>query len=295
MPHRLWVAGLVVLGGCTALQRATTETAITSVLVSDEQEAELGKQVQAELQTQGIKLCPDAVVVNYVQSVAARLIPLAQRERNIAWDVQVIDDLKTVNAFAVPGGHIYVYTGLLAAADNEAEVAGVLSHEMGHVVARHSARQMVEMIGLNAVTKIALGEKPSELEQVASTLLTNGVLLEHSRAQETEADGIGVRFASGAGYSPQGLVTFFEKLQAQPGGMPAALTWLSTHPATADRIRAVQELIAQGKLTGSDLGAERLAPVKARLTGTSAPAAPTAPTPGPTPNPKPGLKRPQRP
>src|ERR1700687_5397749 len=128
--------------GCSARQRVDFETAAAKALVSDEQEQQLGLQVKDELeQKQHVKYVTDPVINSYVQSVIDRILPLAKKDRpNQKWELHVIDDLKTVNAFATPGGYIYVYSGLLVEAGNEAELAGVLAHESGHVVARHIAR-----------------------------------------------------------------------------------------------------------------------------------------------------------
>jgi len=253
--------------GCSARQRIDLETAAAKALVSDEQEEQLGLQVKSELeQTQHVKYLTDPVVNSYVQSVIDRILPYAKNDRpNQKWELHVIDDMKTVNAFATPGGYIYVYSGLLAEAGNEAELAGVLAHESGHVVARHIARQMVDAYGLQAVLSLALGENPSLLQQIAGGVAAKGTMLANSRADETEADEYGARYSSRAGYDPNGLVTFFQKLLAQQGSESKLLTILSDHPATSDRIEHIKAFIAENHLTGSDLGAERLAPIKQRL------------------------------
>jgi predicted Zn-dependent protease len=190
----------------------------------------------------------------------------------------VIDDPKTVNAFATPGGYLYVYTGLLLAADNDAEVAGVMGHEAGHVVLRHSARAMVDQLGLQTVLGMALGKNPSQVATVAGNLLAGGTMLAHSRGEETEADERGASYLSQAGYRPQALMTFFEKLKKQEGAQPSILKYLSDHPLTQDRIDHLQQYIAAHHLTGSNLGAGQLAGVKARIEAgvTSAPLKPAA-------------------
>lgn len=253
--------------GCSTRQRIDLETAAAKALVSDEQEEQLGLQVKSELeQTQHVKYLTDPVVNSYVQSVIDRILPYAKNDRpNQKWELHVIDDMKTVNAFATPGGYIYVYSGLLAEAGNEAELAGVLAHESGHVVARHIARQMVDTYGLEAVLSLALGKNPSLLQQIAGGVAAKGTMLANSRADETEADEYGARYSSRAGYDPNGLVTFFQKLLAKQGSESRLLTILSDHPATSDRIEHIKAFIAENHLTGSDLGAERLAPIKQRL------------------------------
>lgn len=264
---RIAIASLMAgLLACSTTARVKAETALAEALISDQDETKLGLQVQDELKKQNVTYMDDPQINAYVEQVSGKLFPFAEKDRpGVKWQVKVIDDPKTVNAFATPGGFLYVYSGLLMAADNEAEVAGVMGHETGHVVARHSARQMVDAYGLQAVTSMALGEKPNLVAQVASALVGQGALLAHSRSEESEADEYGARYASAAGYDPHGLVTFFEKLQKQEGHTPQILTWLSTHPATADRIAKINQYIAQNNLTGSDLGADRLAPIKAKL------------------------------
>jgi len=257
------VAGL----GCSAQQRRGLETSAAKAVISDEQEQQLGLQVKNELEQQHhVKYITDPAINSYVQSVVDRILPFAKKDRpDQKWELHVIDDLKTVNAFATPGGYIYVYSGILTEADNEAELAGVLSHESGHVVARHSARQMVDEYGLDAIVALAIGQNPGLLTAVASGIAAKGAMLANSRADETEADEYGARYSSMAGYDPHGLVTFFQKLLAKQGSESKVLTFLSDHPATADRIDHVNKFIAENHLTGSDLGAERLAPIKQRL------------------------------
>src|SRR5689334_1885744 len=131
---------LPCITACLVLSCARAETAVADVLISDEQEAQLGQQFHDELAKENVKYLNDAVVTGYVQGIVNKLEPQARQERNVALKLFVIDDPKTVNAFATPGGYLYVYTGLLLAADNEAEVAGVMGHEIGHVIGRHIAR-----------------------------------------------------------------------------------------------------------------------------------------------------------
>lgn len=267
--HRVWLAAalLAVAANCSLTQRAEAELVVAKALVSDEQESQLGEQIHQELHAQGVKLSTDPVVTQYAERLLAQITPLAKKDRHTTWHVHVIDDPKTVNAFATPGGHLYLYTGLLLTADNESEVMGVLSHEVGHVVARHAARSMVAQYGLSAIASLALGQNPNLLEQVAAAVVANGTLLAHSRADENEADLYAVRYSAAAGYDPRGIAMFFRKLPGKNDNPKTQrlLSYLQTHPATPDRIEHVNQVIAREHLSGAKVGAQELAPIKQRL------------------------------
>jgi beta-barrel assembly-enhancing protease len=255
------VIGAVALAACVH-----TSEGVAKALVSDDEETQLGQQVKQELDKQGTKYIQDPEIVHYVQGVAQKIFVSANKDRpGVKWKVYVIDDPKQVNAFATPGGYLYVFTGLLMAADNEAQLAGVWGHESGHVVARHSARQMVDAMGLQTVLGIALGDHPNQLAELAATLAAKGALLSYSREDETEADEYGARYSAAAGYDPHGIIQFFEKLKAMEGNQPSFAKYLSDHPATSDRIAHLQQYIAEKHLTGTVLAPERLQPVKQKL------------------------------
>ncbi len=263
---------------CTAAQLATTERGyaevektVATVFITDAQEDALGQQIHTELDTAtaqkpALKYSADGVVNAYVQGLVAKITAFADKDRPSKWKVYVIDDPKTVNAFATPGAQIYVYSGLLLTATTEAELVGVLGHEVGHVVARHSARQLVNTYGLNAISQVALGKEPGTVAQIASAIVGNGAMLAHSRSDENEADTYAVKYAAATGYDAAGIASFFEKLVKTQGNTPMILTWISTHPAPADRIATVNKLVMDQGLAGrGEVGAERLAPIKARI------------------------------
>lgn len=278
MKFTLWMVTAATLFGCTAAQLkaaeksyAETEKTVASVLISDEQEDQIGQQVKAQLD-QGsaeqppLKYVQDAVIVGYVEGLICKLTPFADKDCPAKWKVHVIDDPQTVNAFATPGAQIYVYTGLLLASTTEAEVVGVLGHELGHVVARHSARGLVNTYGLNAISAVALGNDPGTAAQIAAALLGNGALLAHSRSDENEADTYAVKYSAASGYDATGIAGFFEKLVSMQGRTPMFLTFFSTHPAPEDRIALVNQQVAEQGLAGrGEVGAGRLDPIKARI------------------------------
>ena len=146
-------------------------------------------------------------------------------------------DKDEINAFACPGGFIYVYTGLLETLDNEAQLAGVLAHEVSHVVARHSIKKLQNIYGYSILVQIALGDKAEgvagDIVNVAAGLILQG----YSRDNEFEADNYGILYAKNAGYNPEGMIQVFEKFEKMEGNPPPAiLNLFSSHPPAAQRI-----------------------------------------------------------
>jgi len=288
------IGALVLLGGCATSTTRALETDVAGVIVSPDQENQIGLQLKTDLDTkQGVVYLTDPMTVEYVRGVANNVIQFGRKERpEVKWQVFVIDDSKTVNAFATPGGYLYVYRGLLETAQNEAELAAVMAHETGHVVARHAARSLVMAYGLDAMTSLAAGKNPALAAQLTSSIAGKGLMLAHSRADETEADEYGARYASAAGYDPHAFPTFFQRLQKVEGSSPAVMTYLSDHPATGDRIVHVNGFIQSQHLGGTNQGAEPDARMRARLK--TLPPSPakgpgrTGPPPGAPPSPPPG-------
>lgn len=256
---------LVSTASCTLTERRDTEKLIAGALISDDQEFQLGLQVHEQLKKENTKFLENPTVEIYVESLARKLLVSANKERPMEWKWFVIDDPATVNAFATPGGRIYVYTGLLLAAENEAEIVGVLGHEMGHVVGRHSARQLVGAYGLETVINMALGKDAADVAKITAGLAGKTAQLAYGRDNEHEADVYGARYASAAGYDPRGLATFFEKLKAKYGDSGPVLAFFSTHPSTSERINNVTAQIASENLTGKELGVDSLKSVQAAL------------------------------
>jgi predicted Zn-dependent protease len=264
----LVLAAACAAPACSTGQRAQVETTLAQTLISDQQSNQIGAQVHADVERSGVRYVQDPAVRGYVESVATRIFAVARSDRpGVDFHVHVIDDPKTVNAFAAPGGHLFVYSGLLLTAANEAEVAAVLGHETGHVVDRHVERAMVDAYGLEALASAALGRNPGPAKELAAGVVGTGVMRAHSRSEETEADEYGVRTVADIGYDPRAMLTFFAKLESEEGRTPRAQQWLSTHPLTPERIQHLERYIADNRLSGSDLGTQRLAAIKGRLGG----------------------------
>lgn len=271
----LVLAAALALGG--GLGCSTTSgpggrmtAAAADVLVPVEQENQLGQQMAAELQGE-LVLHPDQELQAYVAGVGNRIVAAAQQDvpPGISFRFHVVQDDATVNAFAIPGGDIYVYTGLLRLAENEAELAGVLGHEVAHVTNRHIAQRLVAQYGLQSIVAMALGEDAGLLSQLASSVASQGFLLKYGRDHERESDHDGIAYAAAAGWSPQGFVTFFQKMEALGGGSSTP-TILVTHPPAAERLENAQRRIGELGPVPDDLGAERYAPILRKLGGPAA-------------------------
>ena len=208
--------------------------------------------------TAAIGLYPNAALQAYVSRIGLALAATTERPR-LPWDFQVVDDA-SINAFALPGGFVFVTRGLLAHMTNEAELASVLGHESGHVSARHSVQQMsrqqVAAIGLGVGS--VLSPAIAKYGQIAGAGL-GLMFLKYGRDDETQSDQLGFRYALAGGYDTREMISVFQMLQraeALSGGgrLPE---WQSTHPDPGNRIAAVQALVAA---TSQDLSTKRLLP-----------------------------------
>ncbi len=209
-----------------------------------EKEIALGKQLASEVERQA-KIINDPVIAEYVNRVGQNLV--RNSDAKVPFTIKVIDS-EEVNAFALPGGFFFVNSGLILKADNEAELAGVMAHEIGHVAARHGTRQATrgEIAQLGMIPLIFMGGWTGYgIYQAASVLVPVG-FLKFSRAFESEADMLGLEYMYKAGYDPTAFVDFFEKIETLEKRKPGTMAKVfSTHPMTDDRIRAAQKNIQE--------------------------------------------------
>lgn len=260
------VVVVVLTGGCSAVQSG--QRAVANVVFPVSQEREVGQQMAAELQRE-MKFVRDPQVVGYIQQLGARIVAAAGEDvpEGIEFRFHVVDDDKTVNAFAIPGGDIYVYTGLLKLVEDEAELMGVLGHEVAHVTRRHIAQQLTTQFGLQALSAIALGQNAGLLTQLATAAASQGALLKYSRDHERDADHVGLKYEADAGWDPHGMVEFFAKMEQLGGSGGRMPTFLLTHPSPDERIENAEERIEELGRVPNERGRERYQQLLQRLGG----------------------------
>lgn len=154
------------------------------------------------------------------------------------WQVKIVKNDTVQNAFAVPGGYLYFYTGIIKFLDNEAEFAGVLGHEMAHAARRHSTNQLTKAYGISILLSIILGNDPNTLAQIAADLAAGLAVLAFSRNHENDADEWSVKYLYETSYNPRGIKAFFEKME----GAPHPPTFMSTHPSPTNRMENIDEI-----------------------------------------------------
>ncbi|BAZ49459.1 peptidase M48 Ste24p [Nostoc sp. NIES-4103] len=201
--------------------------------ISANQEVDLGKRINQELVSGDVRLNRDPEINRYVQQIGRRLAANSDRP-NLPYTFQVVQD-NSINAFATLGGYVYVNTGLIKAADNEAELASVIAHEIGHIGGKHVVRQMQQK-AVQSGLLTAAGLDRNTAVNIGVQLARD---LPRSRQYEYEADQKGLRSLTRAGYSPSAMVSFMKKLL----GKSSTPTFLSSHPGTSDRITALQRSI----------------------------------------------------
>lgn len=215
--------------------------------VSTQQEVALGADYSAQINRQ-LPMLNDQQTLSYVNQIGQQIARIAD-PRGIQYHFYVVNS-DVVNAFALPGGYVYVNRGIIERADNVSELAGVLAHEVGHVAERHSIEQLQRAqnanLGLNVLYGVLLGRAPSGVEQAGIQVGGSAVFAGYTRDAEREADAVAVPYLMRAGYSPNGLPSFFGKLlemqQRQPGRVEQ---WFATHPTTQERVANARALIAQ--------------------------------------------------
>ncbi len=225
---------IVVLGGC-----ASTLGAGGFNLVSLDQEWGMRDQLRQQV-SQEMRVVTSSSANNYINQLGRRIAGQTQLG-NRRWDFGIVQD-PALNAFNLPGGLVYVNSGLIAEADSLDQLAGVIAHEVGHGAARHGTQLMTRAYGFNALAGLLLGSNPGQGKRILAQVVGTGVINDYSRDAERDADRLGVQYVYRAGYNPNGMADFFEQMlqerQRRPGRVQQ---FFSSHPLTEDRIRIVQQ------------------------------------------------------
>jgi predicted Zn-dependent protease len=229
---------------------------ITDFFISDKQEVELGDKFKAQILSDSVTYpqykntsTKRDSVIKFVTDMGQKIVAAQKDRENINFTFTLIDKDTMINAFAVPGGHVFVYTGLLKAAGSAAEVAGVLAHEIGHVTMRHGANQLMKSTAVSTVSQILFGGDSTSIANAVLSICENLLFLKFSRDDEYQADSCSVKYTVASQYNPFGMKHFFQTLSAKYGGGMGSFEVLSTHPDTDKRIQGVERVI--GKTTGA--------------------------------------------
>jgi len=212
-------------------------------IFSVQDDIQFGKEFDAQVLTSG-----EFIIANETQYSEAYACINGYKNRLLAtgeiaysdefeWKVRIIKDDATVNAFAVPGGYLYFYTGLIKTLDNEAEFVGVMAHEMAHVACRHSTKQLTKAYGIELLLSMLVGKNDNKWVQIASEMASGLASLKFSRDDEFEADRCAVKYAYPTSWDARGVGDFFKKLESHS----STPVFLSTHPSDAQRIEKIDE------------------------------------------------------
>lgn len=248
LPFRLRRVGLAMLvvvallTGCGALN-----------LFSINDDVNFGKQMDAEIRSnpKEYPILNNEAIRAYLQAVVNRIIqaPQVKYRGTFSYTVTVINDDRTINAFATPGGYVYVYTGLLRFIDNEATLAGVLGHEIAHAEERHGTEHMTTQLGADIALQVALGKNPSRLAQVAGSAASLLGTMKNSRDDEMESDTRSFTYLKSVGYYPGSIKFFFEKMMSRGSRSIGVLdSWASTHPTSEDRVENMNRLLRENNV-----------------------------------------------
>lgn len=250
---RVGLGLIIAVFGLISYCTNVTENPITGeqqrIQLSPRQEITLGVEARDELAVEYGGLYPNRALQTYIDRVGTEVVSESvASESPYPFEFHLLDDPNTVNAFALPGGQIFITTGLLQRLETEAQLAGVLAHEVGHVIARHGAehlaRQQLGAALVNAVG-VAASETPEQGQQAAvvAQAINQLIGLRYGREDELESDRLGFQFMTNAGYNPQGIVELMQILNAASGQNPPE--FLSTHPNPNNRVERLQELISE--------------------------------------------------
>ncbi len=243
MPRKIYFYSLIsaffILSGCTTIYNSATGKQET-LLIDTQTEVSLGKDIAQQISSE-MKLLNDLLIQERLEKIAKRIALVSDR-KDLEYHFYIVDE-KEFNAFAIPGGSVYVNSGLIKAA-NDDELAAVLAHEVGHIAARHSAKRLQTVLGYQLITAIALGISGQDQVLQATDVVFNVIILGYSRKDEYLADKLAVKYTKSAGFDPNGMITFFQKLKQESKNSTLQIVFLSSHPPIDERIKQVEKEVA---------------------------------------------------
>ena len=239
---------IFLFGIITACQTAPITGRSQLILISPQKEIELGLASYKAI-LKNATLSSDPAVTKMVQEIGMKLAK-ASNQADFEWEFNVIEDDKMINAFALPGGKVAVYTGILPYTKNEAGMATVLGHELGHVIARHGAERVssgllaqLGLLGLNLALERQDSRVVQSINQAYGAGVQVGILLPFNRTQESEGDHIGLILMAKAGYDPREAIGFWKRMSHGKKNKPPE--FLSTHPSDERRIKQIESLLPE--------------------------------------------------
>lgn len=244
-----WISVLALVTACVTTGPGGKKSFL---LIGSGEESSIGAEMNRQILSES-KLLDDSLWQDYINEIGQRIVAVCDR-KDIEYHFAVIES-ERINAFALPGGYLYFYTGLLRLMEDEAQLASVVSHEVSHVVARHGMKRLQSALIAQIGYEIVLGgSKNSDFVNIASGIGLTLVFSGYSRSAEKEADRFGIYYMRQSSYDPKGAIGMFEHLAAAGERNPNAFEKLvSSHPQTQERIRLAQSQIAEMGELGSDL------------------------------------------
>lgn len=248
-PYKRILTFLPVLALSMSVMQCSCSDTLASIFVSESDELRLGSEFDRQLRTEHQAEYPiykantaakeefQNYVVNTFNSVYAK-VPASEKP-SYPFQVAIVDDPSTVNAFAVPGGYVYIYTGIINKAQNESELAGVMGHEIAHITHHHYRDAMMKDAGMKILIDALVGEDAGQLTNAVAGMFASLADLKVSREHEADADDAGTKYLGDSGRNPSGIATLFERMPS------SGVAWLSTHPASPDRVQSVNGEVSQ--------------------------------------------------
>jgi predicted Zn-dependent protease len=238
------VVCLCLLGGCS-INPVTGQKEL--ILIPESQEIAMGVSAAPELEKEFGGKVADAQVQSYVQGLGAKLATISDRPE-MPWEFALVSS-KVPNAFALPGGKVFVTAGLFRSLTNERQLAAVLGHEIGHVCAKHNVKGMQRQMGASVLAELAgkVGGEQAEAAKAAASVAASMVVLKYSRDDEYQADSLGIKYMAKAGYNPYGMVETLEFLQTLGSKDESKFgEMFQTHPLSSERVKEAKATVSSG-------------------------------------------------